>query len=272
MDAACYSGFVIATEPLRLFLQDELVRRIQANRRYSARAFARSLGIDSSLLSKILRGERAVSRKLFAQLSERLELNPADFLELPEPKEDTRFVQMNADRFHLIADWYHYAIYEMATLKGFRSDIDWVARALDISKSEASAALARLERLGMLGRNARGKLIRQQPKGMSTTGDPQSAPAFRKLQRQILEGAVRAMEEISIERRDQSSMTMAVDSQRLPEAKALIRQFRRKLCKLLENAERADEVYQLSVALYPVTHFSDFSGAKKTRRRDSQDA
>lgn len=49
-------------------------------------------------------------------------------------------------------------------------------------------------------------------------------------------------------------MTMAVDKQRLPEAKALIKSFRRDLAKLLSRGKKRDEVYNLSIALFPITN------------------
>lgn len=43
-------------------LQDILDKRREANHRYSLRAFARDLKMDPSVLSKILRGDRGISR------------------------------------------------------------------------------------------------------------------------------------------------------------------------------------------------------------------
>jgi hypothetical protein len=65
--------------------------------------------------------------------------------------------------------------------------------------------------------------------------------------------ALEALEDVPLESRDQSSMTMAIDPSLLPEAKAKIRDFRRSLCAFLqENARPKSEIYQLSISLFPV--------------------
>ncbi len=58
----------------RQFLADELNRRAQSTPRYSLRAFARQLEVDSSFLSKILTGKRTVTIRTIRLFGERLNL------------------------------------------------------------------------------------------------------------------------------------------------------------------------------------------------------
>ncbi|MFM6930213.1 MAG: DUF4423 domain-containing protein [Bdellovibrio sp.] len=58
----------------RQFLEDELARRSQNYPRYSLRAFARHLEVDSSFLSKILNGKRTVTMRTIRMFGERLDL------------------------------------------------------------------------------------------------------------------------------------------------------------------------------------------------------
>lgn len=58
----------------RQFLEDELARRSQNYPRYSLRAFARHLEVDSSFLSKILNGKRTVTLRTIRMFGERLNL------------------------------------------------------------------------------------------------------------------------------------------------------------------------------------------------------
>ena len=53
------------------------------------------------------------------------------------------------------------------------------------------------------------------------------------------------------------------DAAPAPEAESLIRKFRRSLMALLETGDKKQEVYQLVVALYPLTQVS--LGAKKKK-------
>jgi transcriptional regulator with XRE-family HTH domain len=59
----------------KAYLATELKRRLDDNPRYSMRAFARTLGLESSYLSKILRGKRPVTERLIQKCSDPLGLN-----------------------------------------------------------------------------------------------------------------------------------------------------------------------------------------------------
>lgn len=59
----------------RTFLEEELARRNQNYPRYSLRAFARELDVDSSFLSKILNGKRTVTLRTIRMFGERLNLS-----------------------------------------------------------------------------------------------------------------------------------------------------------------------------------------------------
>ena len=239
----------------RLFLQEELVERLKSNPRYSLRAFARALKVDPSLLSKILRGKRRISRSLLPQLVQKLDLSPTEAerylaaagrTDTPAPS----YKQITLDHFHLISDWYHYAIFELVTVKGFQQDFRWIARALGITVPEAQAAVERLFRLGLL-KDADGGWV-QSEDNITTIGNEFTATALRRMQKQILEMGVLALENTPVEERDQTAITMAVDSRLLPDAKKRIKKFRRELCDLMQKDRDRDSVYHLAVSLYPV--------------------
>lgn len=61
-------------------LTAELIRRKMMNSRYSLRAYARSLGIDATLLSKILSGKNLPSIKTAEKLAMKLKLSEEDQL------------------------------------------------------------------------------------------------------------------------------------------------------------------------------------------------
>lgn len=52
--------------------------------------------------------------------------------------------------------------------------------------------------------------------------------------------------------REFTFITMAVDKSKMIEAKAMIREFRDKLCAYLEEGEKT-EVYELAIQLFPRT-------------------
>lgn len=252
------------THNLREFLQSELVRRCRNNRRYSLRAFARCLKLESSYLSKVLRGHRPITANLIEKVREPLALGPNEVEKFkaavqserkrrgshpPAPLEN--FQQLTLDSFQVISDWYHYAILELTTVEQFRSDPQWIAETLGITHSDAQLAIERLLRLGLL--KLREDNTFEPVENHTTTNNPFTSTAFRRLQKGILEKALAALEEIPMEERDQSTVTFATDTSLLPGAKQMIKDFRRQLAAYLQPAGRPrNSVFHLSVSLYPV--------------------
>lgn len=245
----------------RAYLQSELVRRCKSNPKYSLRAFARLLEVEPSFLSKILNRKRVVTENTLNKFGSKMGLSPNDLQTyragLPgassgEGQLAADYQQLTLDHFQMIADWYHYAILELITVKNFKSDPKWVARALGISVAEVSAAVERLIRLDYIEISARGKWLNRSGNN-TTVGNEFTAIAFRRLQQQILSMATTALEEVPLELRDQSSMTVAIDTRLLPEAKLRIKKFRREMARLVQKSGSWNEVYQLGISFYPLT-------------------
>ena len=248
----------------RFFLQNELINRCKKNQSYSLRSFAKSLQIEPSALSKILNGKRVAREKTLTKLCNHLSVEPDQLekfkLYLKNRKRvskenetsKTSFNELALDTFRIISDWYHYAILELVSVRGFVENEKWIAKVLGITVSEVNIAVERLVRLKFLKITKDGKWINISG-GNTTMKNEFTAIAFRKLQKQILKKAIVALEEVPFEKRDQTSMTMAIDSHLLPEAKERITKFRRELCMFLQNNGKKDHVYNLSISLYPLT-------------------
>src|SRR5581483_2789392 len=155
------------------------------------------------------------------------------------------------DQFHVISEWYHFAILSLAETSDFRPDPQWIAGRLNIKVADAQAALARLERLRMIATDSHGAM---KPTGVKHQApDEVRALATRKAHLQNLDLANRSLERDAVAERDFTAITMAIDVAKLPIAKRMIREFRDQLSKLLENDARS-EVYKLCVQLIPVSN------------------
>lgn len=229
----------------RLKLQDEFARRTRVNERYSIRAFANHLGLDSSTLSQILAGKRLLSEKKISDLCETLGMTAPS-----EKAEARKFEVLDQDTFAVIADWYHFAILDLTLLKTFKADPKWIARKLAIQTHEALGALERLKRLGMLV-NKNGKLIKGQA-FYSNYSEGKTSAALKEYQRQVIKKALVAVDNCAQDTKDITSITIAADSRKLKLAKEKIKKFRRELCAFLEDGE-SDSVFHLALQLYPVT-------------------
>ncbi|NUM87923.1 MAG: DUF4423 domain-containing protein, partial [Bdellovibrionales bacterium] len=156
---------------------------------------------------------------------------------------------LSGDWYRVVSDWYHYAILEMANLPAFNPDPSWIASQLGISPAESKLAIERLVRLDLLVRKD-GKLSRSAGQ-MSTADQHLTNSALKRRQRQILEKSMASLENDPIETRNHTAMTMSIDPKRIPEAKALIREFNRRMSDLLESGDRTC-VYEFAISLFPV--------------------
>lgn len=256
----------------RIQLQEEFNRRKARNRHYSLRAFARALDLPPGRLSEILSDKRPMTLELGEKISASLGFSPEirkHFLEkvrqtrrersswkkieqgsaeAPDPAQSD-FEQLSEDSFQVLADWYHFAIFVLIETDDFDPSLLWIAKRLDISTIEARSAIERLDRIGLI-EEKRGSWVTTRKN--LTTSHEVSSSALKHSHRQDLERAISSLEEVPIELRDITSVTMAIDPARLPEAKKMIAAFRRKLCRYLESGKKK-EVYNLNVQLVPIS-------------------
>ncbi len=245
------------SERFRLWLQSEYADRSKNNPSYSLRAFSNLLQMDSSSLSQILAGKRAVSRTVIDRVCDILKPAPKQFSQPSTPikrekkllKPDYR--QIGLDAFAIMSDWHHYAILELTYVKDFESNPAWIAQKLSLNITEVKSAIERLLRLELLEeidgrlRKTNISLTNESDKGIS-------GPALKELQRQVLRKALEAIENTPQEEKDITSMTMSIDERKLPQARAIIKKFRRDICEFLEDGTQT-RVYNLGIQLYPIS-------------------
>lgn len=247
----------------RSWLQKQFTDRCRKNARFSLRSFARMLDTDPSTVSQILAGKRKVSQKSINKICDRLSAAPTERRRFLPAKgaegatADAAYHQLTADAFAVMADWYHYAILELTYVKGFQSHPRWIGAKLGLSPTEAAIAVERLERLELLERVG-GRLVKTNA-FLTNFADGATAPALRELQRQLLRRALEAIDFVPPEDKDITSITMAVNPERIPEARKKIKKFRRELCDFLTAGEQT-QVFNLGVQLYPISHLQSLKG------------
>ena len=247
----------------RLHLQDVLLKRFRDNPRYSLRAFAKSLKVSPSALSAILNGKRPLTENAKKRLGLGLGLSLKEITEFDailksnskrravSPSPD--FQQIAMDTFAIISEWQYYAILELLKIQGFQSKPAWIAARLGVTPSEANIAIERLIRVELLEKDKKGNL-KDRTSGFTTDlQDGLTSEAHRRFQQQALKKAIEAVSNVPLGLRDNTSITMAINTKDLPVARAQIKSFRRELCQTLESTKTYDEVYQLTVSLVPLT-------------------
>lgn len=245
---------------LKTYLQDELTRRCRKNGGYSLRSFARSLQMNPSTLSQILRGKRKLTMKTALEICERLNM-PFSGFQTSEGRSSVarkHLKQLAEDAFNIISDWYHHALLELPRIKkNEKIDPQWAAKTLGISVGEVHAAVERLQRVGLLKIEEEGQWIVSSPDNSSLGAYETTSAARRRLQIQILDLARKAVEEVPVENRKNVSVTLAFHSAQLPKAKELIDQFREDFASKMDQGSSYNHIYNLAIAFYPVTKKSE---------------
>jgi uncharacterized protein (TIGR02147 family) len=236
----------------------EFDRRRRADPSFSVRRCARLVGLSSGAMSEILAGKRPLTLKSATKMAEGLALSPTQRRQLfsrlispspaaaPELSSEKR--KLESERFRAISEWHYYAIVSLSEVKGSRFDPAWIARRLGITRSQASIALARLERLGLI--RVEGNRYFSTEVGTTTSHNVASV-ALRRFHQQLLRKAEEAQHQLPVSERHLSTITFVASRHRIEEAQTRIRHFQRELCEFLEQGDR-ERVYTLAVQLFPL--------------------
>lgn len=248
------------TAPIAILLR-KLEEAKTRNPRLSQRGFALKLGLSSGAFSEILQGKRLLSHQIKLRIAPRLQLSPkeeADFFQEGLPPQlqhrQSDSLKLSNDQFHLISDWWHFAILNLTRTKGFKNHVTWIARRLGMANKVVTEALDRLFRLGFLEKTTDGRVARKHA-NLQTTDDLFSL-SIQRSHLEDLKLIEKSLNEIPIHLRDMTSVTFVVNKRDLSKAKEMIRVFQDQFLNRVE-ANHGEEVYRLSIALFPLTQVQE---------------
>jgi DNA-binding MarR family transcriptional regulator len=238
---------------LKNSLQREFIHRCKKNPSYSLRAYAQYLEIDQSFLSKLLNGRRKITPAMEEQFASKLGLSPFKGVKPSSrsAKGKDHFVDLLEDEYETIASWHHFVILELMKTKSFKPDYGKIAQQLGLHSQEVKAAVERLVRLGFV--KVADKKWTLVSKNHTWTNTMATSTARRKLQIELNQKSVEALENIPFSQRENGSLTIAIDSRRLPEFKEKINQVLKDLSDCLQpDQKNLDSVYQITLSLFPI--------------------
>jgi len=250
------------------YLQKTLRERLDElklkNASFSLRAFARLLEISPASLSEFLNGKRVLSEKMITKLAVKLSLSPSEYSQLKQkidieknrsPKNQNAVnlkdkIQIQNDQYFLVADWHYYAILCLVETKDFVKDYEWIAKRLDTNASKVKECFERLLRLGYLHFDDKGELTYHDVELQTSEDIPNTS--LKRRHKENFESAIENLYQGEVTDRDYSFMTMAIDPNKLPQVKKMIRDFQDELASFLETNEKK-EVYELCFQVFPRT-------------------
>jgi transcriptional regulator with XRE-family HTH domain len=248
-----------AVDILRQKIEDAKLR----NPQLSLRAFAMRIGLSSGGLSEILAGKRTLTPGLKRKIADKLVLSPKethDFFnrDLPRKlraKTDERLT-LSQDQFHVISDWWYFAMLCLIRTTGFRNRAQWIARRLGLAVATVEEAWERLFRLGYLAK--KGERVELVTPKLRTTDNLRDL-SIRKSHLQDLKLIEKAVLDTPMHLRDNTSSTFIINQSDIPKAKEMIRLFQHQFLTEM-GREEGDEVYKISIAVYPLTQVDSEKG------------
>jgi uncharacterized protein (TIGR02147 family) len=260
----------------RVLLRDYYEDRKKNGRGFSYRSFSAAAGLGSpNHLKRVIEGERSLPPEMALRFADACGFEGDEaryFCELAafNQAQTTREKRARYEalcryrgfrRAHRLdmahaeyhAHWYLPAIRELAASRGFRGDPAWIAKRLlpSISKAEARRALDTLETLGLLVRDADGKLV--QSEAVVSTGAETAGVHIVNYHRAMMDRAIEAVDLVPRAQRDISALTLCVTPEGLADLKQRVQEFRRELVGLEGADGKGSVVVQLNLQLYPLS-------------------
>ncbi len=245
----------------RNFLRNELKERSQKNASYSLRAFAKQLGVSAAGLSKVMSGKMPLSLSFIEKIGDKLKLSEEQVQShqitlLSEKKglntREKEFEFIEQERFEIIKEWYHYGILNLMRVEGFKPNASWVAKRLGITIGEVQGAVERLQNVGLL-KVEDSKWVDVSSIFISHTNNKKFSEAAKENQKQLFTKALSAIDEVDFKERNHTGTGVAFSLKDLDQVKEFINKFRKEFASRFDRQHGADDVYQLSVAFFPLT-------------------
>lgn len=240
---------------------------------YSYRMMGDKLGLDSSYLYRVLQKKQHLPARALPAAKEMLDLSgrEAEYFDLlfsasvtkdkSQREElmakalslrDVTRHSLQAAELKLLENWWIPAVRAYLELNGGVVNLKQIAHDIcpPITEAQAQEAIDTLLEVGLVKKMASGKLALTD--AHLTAGGPEKKAAVRKFQRQVLSLASDALDNVPVDERNISTLTLSVDQSCFEDLGDMLREFRRLVQKRVDGAKNPDRVMQLSMAFYPV--------------------
>lgn len=275
----------------RDFLKSYYDKRKEEMPFYSYRMMGDKLGLDSSYLYRVLQKKQHLPAHALPAAKDILALNgrSAEYFDLlysaavskDKGKREELMAKalalrdvdrhsLEAAELKLLRNWWIPAVRAYLELNGGVVNIKQIANDIcpPITEAQAEDAVEILKEVGLVKKLASGKLALTE--AHLTAGGPEKAAAVREFQKQVLSLASDALDNIPVNERNISTLTLSVDQSCFEDLGDMLREFRRLVQKRVDEAKNPDRVMQLSMAFYPVARKGDLGslmgdGSKETK-------
>jgi uncharacterized protein (TIGR02147 family) len=264
-------------DDFKIYLKDIYNYLKKTEKKFSYRSFAKKAGLSShSFYEKVIEGRSKMSADSIAKFSKGLDHSSAEheffgilvnfnqaesldskkrYLTMMQNNKRYRTIrELEVDQYEYFSKWYYPAVRELVLHSGFKEDPEWIAKTLmpKITEKEAEGALALLFSLKLIQRGENNKIIPH--KGILASAKQVHSTSILNFHQNMLDRASKAVEDFPTPLRDNSCIVFSVDEENIDIIKKKILRFRRSLISTCATKKSDyDRVYQMSIALFPLT-------------------
>lgn len=243
---------------LAAFLREKITDIQSKNPRVSIRSICIRAGISSGRMTDLLNGRRALSEYYAEKLVYGLKLSRQErddlysFITVHSRKTPQRRM-LTENQFSEIVGWENYAILNILKTQDHVPTSGWIADRLGIAPQVVEQSLENLFQRGLIKKSGEGF---EWVSDYITTSWEFSNDSQQETHKQVLDKSLETLETTAPHLRDYSSLTIAVDMEKIETAKKLIGEFRKKFGRHFEAGAKS-EVYNLSIQFFPLTRPKD---------------
>ena len=170
-------------------------------------------------------------------------------LQLMEEAKEVEYYRIPQEKYKKMASSQHYAVLELFELTDFVPTLDSIAKRLKYSKAGTEQLLQDLIFADMVRAEGDRFVKLHQNYTTQLVWNDEQKRVLNESHKTSLEEAIAAIDAQALGDRDYSQMTFAIDSSKIPEAKKMIREFRRELSRFLESGTR-DRLYRINIQFF----------------------
>ncbi|NLG16655.1 MAG: TIGR02147 family protein [Fibrobacter sp.] len=273
----------------RKFLSEYYQYKKSTSRAFSYRYFCAKAGLTSPVFLKlVIDGKRNLSRQSIEKFCTAMQLTKKqsaffrnlvlfDQAKTSAEKQEYYAVLrsmensvtekiLSMDQYDYFSKWYNAVIRELVVLYDFKQNYSFLARCVypQITEGEAKEAVELLEKLCLIRKKKNGRGYEHADSAITNSGEI-GLMAVRQFNRAMIEHSLKAIENIPVDKRHVSGLTIGISPQMYQIVQAEIVAFKDRIVTLINRDEKSSCVYQLNIQLFPVSddigRFANESGS-----------
>lgn len=257
----------------REFVRDYYEMQKNEHAYFSYRYFSLKLQVDPGTLLKVTQAKAHLSATVITRLIQYLHLDEKEsayletlvlfnkakteneskkFYEALIRQKDIDYRTLNELEYQYFSEWYHIPVRAIIGMQPFDENFAALGQKVSpkISEEQAKESFILLQKLGLIKKNAQG--LWELHESVVSTGTQWRSHAIRNYQKLVIEKAAESLERYPKEKRDVSTVTVAINMRDLPAFQMRCEEFRRELMKMAVDSEEPDSVYQINIQLFPM--------------------